>query len=172
MKKLLLVIALIVTANLGRGQETNGAPLAPNPPIPQYRILTTDSAWATPADLKKNVPVVIIYFSPDCSHCQHMMYELKPKLKELKDVQVVMITWTKDYDIRSIRTFKRDFGLTGQNNFTIGTEGYTMKVQNYYHISSTPFIAMYNSRHMFVESFDKVPKTEDILAGVKKLAKS
>ena len=172
MKKILLYIVLIITASCSQAQEPQETSLSTLPPLPDYRILTTDSTWATPAMLKKNVPIVIIYFSPDCSHCQRMMYELKPKLKELKDVQVVMITWTQNYDIRSIRIFKRDFGLNSQTNFTIGTEGYTLKVQNYYHIKTTPFIAMYDSRHKFVQSFDKVPKTEDILTGVKKLIKA
>src|SRR4051812_1420828 len=43
-------------------------------PIPKYKILTTDSVWATPASLKPGKPVMIVYFSPDCSHCQKMMY--------------------------------------------------------------------------------------------------
>lgn len=138
-------------------------------PIPAYRILTTDSVWATPANLKKGAPVMIVYFSPDCSHCQRMMYELKPNMKELSNIRIVMITWSLNYDIRGIREFKRDYGLKDYPNFTIGTEGYTKKVQDYFEIKTTPFIAMYDSKGQWVKYFDKVPETKDILAAAKKL---
>lgn len=175
MKNILLLLALVVTAGCSNAQEPQNAALATKPakpPIPDYRILTTDSVWVTPDNLKKDVPVVVIYFSPDCGHCQHMMYELKPKLKDLKGIQVVMITWSQNYDIRALREFKRDYGLANQPNFTLGTEGYTMKVQNYYKVSTTPFIAMYDAKRVFKQSFDKMPKTNDILEGIKKILKA
>ena len=69
MKKLLLFFGLIIAAGCSRAQTLPTG-------IPPYRILTTDSVYVTPADLKKNKGTVVIYFSPDCSHCQHLMYEL------------------------------------------------------------------------------------------------
>jgi thioredoxin-related protein len=168
MKRILLLLSLIiVSVSCTNAQKTDSVdklkPLAP------FRILTTDSVYATPASLKKGKPVMIVYFSPDCSHCQHMMYELKPKMALLNKIQVVMVTWSKDYDIRGIREFKRDFGLKNYPNFTIGTEGYTMAVQKYYDVKTTPYIAIYNSKGVFITSFNKPPKTEDILAAVKKV---
>lgn len=149
-------------------EEAPGAPVKPRP-IPDYRILTTDSVWVTPAELHKGKPVVIIYFSPDCSHCQRMMYEMKPKFNELKNVQFVMITWSLKWDIRAIKEFRRDYGLKDFANFIIGTEGYTKKVQDYYDVHTTPYIAMYDSKGKWVKGFDKVPKTEDVIAGAKSL---
>ncbi len=95
-------------------------PVKPKP-IPDYRILTTDSVWVTPANLPKGKPVVIIYFSPDCSHCQRMMYEMKPKFTQLQNVQFVMITWSLKWDIRAIKEFRRDYGLKAFPNFILGT---------------------------------------------------
>src|ERR1700722_15376073 len=89
--------------------------------IPPYKILNTDSVYTTPADLKKNAPVIIIYFSPDCSHCQHLMYELKPKMNNLKHVQVVMVTFV--LQLKAIQVFYRDFDLKKYPNFIVGTEG-------------------------------------------------
>ena len=167
MKRILLLLILIATVSCIQAQKADTA-VKPKPIAP-FRILTSDSTWFTPANLKKEKPVVIIYFSPDCSHCQRMMYELKPKLNQLKNIQVVMITWSKDYDIRGIREFKRDYDLKKYANFTLGTEGYTMLVQKYYEVKTTPYIAMYNSAHKWVKAFDKVPKTEDVLASAKAL---
>lgn len=144
------------------------APVKPRP-IPSYRILTTDSVWVTPANLQKGKPVVIIYFSPDCSHCQRMMYEMKPKFTQLQNVQFVMITWSLKWDIRAIKEFRRDYGLKDFKNFTIGTEGYTKNVQDYYEVHTTPYIAMYDSKGKWVKGFDKVPKTEEVVASAKSL---
>lgn len=163
MKKLLLFFSLIAITLGAFAQET-----AINQNIPPYRILTTDSVYVTPAKLKKNTRLMIIYFAPDCSHCQHLVFDLKPKMKELGNTQIVMITWSKDFDIRAIKTFYRDYNLAAYPNITMGTEGYTYVVQKYYQVHTTPFIAIYNRKGKMVKYFDKPPKVEDLIAAVKK----
>lgn len=167
MKRILLLLILIVTVSCIQAQKPDTT-VKPKPIAP-YRILTTDSTWMTPALLKKHTPVIIIFFAPDCGHCQHMMYELKPKLKELSHAQVIMIADTKDYDLRALKEFKRDYDLKKFPNIIMGSEGYSLQVVNYYGVKTTPYIAMYNSDHKWVKAFDKAPKTEDILASAKML---
>jgi thioredoxin-related protein len=170
MKRIVLLLSFIITVSYCWAQEGDTAikPLPPKP-IPHYRILTTDSVWITPDNLKKGKAVMIVYFSPDCTHCQRMMYELKPKLDALKNIQVVMVTFSRNYDIRGIREFKRDYDLKKYPNIVLGTEGYTMLVQQYYAIRTTPFIAFYKSNGQWAKYIDKVPKTEDILSAAKML---
>jgi len=167
MKKLLVLLILVITAGCSNAQTSNTN--APNiKTIAPFRILTTDSVIKTPKDLKKNKPVMLIYFSPDCSHCQHMMYEMKPVMKDLRNIQVVMITWSLNYDLRGIRNFYRDFGLSAYPNFMVGTEGYTYVVQRYYAVRTTPYIAIYDRKGNLVKAFDKVPKMEELVEAVKK----
>lgn len=164
MKKILLLLAFIaITVHAG---AQTPAPIDPN--IPPYHILTTDSTYSTPAKLKKNTRVMIIYFSPDCSHCQHLISELKPKMKELGNTQIVMITWSVNFDIKAIKKFYHDYGLAAYPNITIGTEGYTYVVQKYYQVTTTPFIAIYNNSGKMVKSFNKSPNVNDVIASVKK----
>jgi len=175
MKKLLLLFNLLSAMACTHAQTPDAKTIeakkymASIEHIAPFRILTTDSTYLTPANLKKGMPVMVIYFSPDCSHCQHMMYELKPKMKELKNIQVVMITWSRENDIRPIREFQRDFDLKKYPNFTLGTEGYTAKAQNYYQVKTTPFIAIYNKGGNISKYFDKVVPVDTILAAVKKV---
>jgi thiol-disulfide isomerase/thioredoxin len=167
MKQILLLLSFLIITSCTQAQkpDTNIKPR----PIPPFRVMTTDSAWFTPANIKKGKPVVVIYFSPDCSHCQRMMYELKPKLAAIKNVQVIMITWSANYDIHGIREFKRDYDLKKYPNFILGTEGYTRQVQTYYDVHTTPYVALYNSQQKWVKAFDKVTKSEEILASIKAL---
>jgi len=167
MKKIILFLSLIACINLCIAQKPDS--VRQPKPIPAFRLLTTDSVWFTPASLKKGKPVMIIYFMPDCTHCQRMMYELKPKMDQLKNIQVVMVTFSAKYDLRAIREFYRDYDLKKHPNFTIGTEGYTNFVQSYYGVRTTPFIAFYHGDGKWYKYSDKVPKIEDILADVKKM---
>ena len=112
---------------------------------------------------------MIIYFAPDCSHCQHLMMEMKPKMNELKNVQVVMITFVEQ--LKAIQVFYRDFDLAKYPNFIVGTEGYSYLVQKYYNVRSTPYIALYNKDGKLANSYQKPPKMEELVAAVKKIEK-
>ena len=166
MKKLVLFVCFLAAVACTNAQTQQFVPPAY---IPDYKILTTDSTYVTPANLKKDKGTVIIYFAPDCSHCQRMMFELKPHLQEFKNVQVVMITFVNNQPIKAMKTFARDYGIDKYHNFTIGTEGYTMKVQQFYHVATTPYLAFYSKTGKPVKYIEKEPKTDDILAAVKKL---
>ncbi len=162
MKKLIFFLSMIIAAGCSRAQTfTPPAAIAP------YHILTTDSVYVTPKNLKKNKPVMVIYFSPDCSHCQHLMYEMKPVLNKMKDVQIIMISFVEQ--LKAIQTFYRDYDLAKYPNIVMGTEGYTYVVQKYYNIRSTPYIALYDRKGKLTNSFEKPPKMDDLVADVKKL---
>ena len=161
MKKLLFFFSLIIIAGCTSAQTSIPAT------IPPYHILTTDSVYVTPANLKKHKATMIIYFSPDCSHCQHMMYEMKPQMKAFKNVQVVMIPFVQQ--LKAIQVFYRDFDLKNYPNFTVGTEGYTYLVQKYYQVKTTPFIALYDKNGKMVKYYEKAPTIDDLAAEAKKL---
>lgn len=171
MKKIILLLSFAVLAACTNAQNPQRTKKYADSikHIPAFRILTTDSTFITPASLAKNKPVMVIFFAPDCSHCQHMMYDLKPKLKALKNIQVIMIANTLHYDLRALREFKRDFGLKDYANITIGTEGDSYTVVNYYAIRTTPYIAIYDSKGNISTYFDKVVPVETILGAVKKV---
>jgi len=162
MKKLLLFFGLIAAFGCSSAQN-KAIPTT----IPSYHILTTDSVYVTPTNLKKDKPVLIIYFAPDCSHCQHLMYELKPKMNDLKNTQVVMITFAEP--LKASQVFYRDFDLKKYPNFTVGTEGYSLVVQRFYDVHTTPFIALYDKNKKLVKSWDKAPTVDELTGEVKKL---
>src|SRR4051812_34741546 len=90
MKKLILLFSLVIASIFTKAQNTETIL-----PLPKYRITKADGNIVTQASLDKNKPVMIIYFAPDCSHCEHLMEELRPKMDQLKKMQVVMITFTQ-----------------------------------------------------------------------------
>ncbi|MCC8424702.1 thioredoxin-like domain-containing protein [Mucilaginibacter sp. UR6-11] len=161
MKKLILVFSFIIAA-LSSNAQTDARGAA----MPPYRILKTDSTWATPANLKHR-RTMLIYFSPDCPHCQHLTMDMREKLKQFGDTQIIMITWSNNYDIRAIKNFVRDYNLKKYPNIEIGTEGYSYGVQKYFKIETTPFVAVYDSKGKLTKAFRKQPEVSDLLKAVK-----
>jgi thioredoxin-related protein len=163
MKKLLFALSFIIVAGCSRAQNTP-------PIIPAYKILTPDSVYKSYTDLKRDKPVMIIYFLPDCIHCQHLMNELRPKMNELKKMQVVLISSTRtEYPyLNLLRDFKKNYNLAKYPNVTIGTEYPTYKVQQYYQIRTTPYIAIYDHNGKLVKAYEKVPEIDELMASVKK----
>ena len=112
--------------------DTNYKPEPPQQPapdienIPDFSILTTDKFTFTQANLKKNKPVMFIYFSPDCSHCTNFMHDLQPQFKQLSNMKVIMVSWIR---IEALVPFYKEFGLKSYPNFIVGTEGSGMKLQ-------------------------------------------
>lgn len=167
MNKILLFFGFIAIVSSSCAQPAPASKSKAAQGIPNYKILNTDSVYVTPANLKKNMPVMIIYFSPDCSHCQHLMYELKPKMNDLKNVQVVMITFTSQ--MKAIQVFQRDFDLKKYPNFTVGTEGDSFVVQQYFDVHSTPYIALYDKNRKLVKAWEKAPPVDELADEAKKL---
>lgn len=139
-----------------------------NKNIPPYKILNTDSVYVTPANLKKNVPVMIMYFAPDCPHCQHVTMEITKHIKEFGNTQIVMITFIDPKrQFKAITNFEKDYHLKKYPNFTVGTEGYTYVVQKFYQVATTPYEAVYDKNHKLVKTFAKIPEIGDLIKTIK-----
>ncbi|WP_461449953.1 TlpA family protein disulfide reductase [Mucilaginibacter sp.] len=169
MKKIILFLSLIVITGCSWAQKSAAVK---NPPvsiqaIPNFRILSKDSVYITNANLKKGKPVMFIYFSPDCSHCQRLMYELKPQMEDFKNIQIVMVTFIQSKLLKMLKEFHNDYIFAAQPNVLMGTEYPDYKLQRYYSVATTPYIAIYGRNGKLVEAFDKVPKVSELTDAVK-----
>jgi thioredoxin-related protein len=171
MKRIFFFLGLIIACGCSQAQNNTATKALPPPNIqhiPAYRILTKDSTYLTSANLKKGQPVMIIYFSPDCSHCQHLMYEMKPEMKSFKDIQIVMITFIPTNMLKMLKEFYVDFNLAAYPNISMGTEYPNYIIQRYYQVATTPYIAIYDHKGKLVQAFAKAPKMDELIAAVKK----
>lgn len=167
MKKLLTLLCLVVLAACTRAQDPKILKL----PIPHYRICRADSSFVTEASIKKDKPVMFIYFAPDCPHCQHLMREMEEKMVNFKNIQIVMICATRTVYpyLGMLKNFSRDYDLPKYKNITMGSEYPRLDVATYFHVLTTPFVAIYDKEGKMVQYFDKPPKIEDVAAAVKKV---
>lgn len=109
--------------------------------IPPFKIRLVDGKGYTYKDLKKNLPTLLIYFQPDCLHCQQFAAALEKRLPLLSDRQIVLISFAH---IKEVGAFDRQYHLSSHPDVKIGSEGYTFLVQKYYQIEHFPFVACFD----------------------------
>ena len=118
-----------------------------------------DSSWFSKDNLPSNRPVVIIYFSPECSHCHHEMKELMKNIDSLKNAFFVMASY---HPLDSIKGFETKYNTNSLQNFVIGRDTkYFLPV--YYDIKFTPFMAVYDNQRNFVKAYDMGANMQELI---------
>ncbi|MFT3945913.1 MAG: thioredoxin-like domain-containing protein [Agriterribacter sp.] len=134
--------------------------------IAPFSIKRSDGKIFTPAQLK-NVATILIYFSPDCEHCQHFTKEMIDNYQSLiNDKQVVMVTYLA---VNDVKHFEDMFELKNYKNIVVGTEEKTFVVRNYYGVTRFPFVALYDKAGKKVKAFADGPSFTDVTKFIKAL---
>src|SRR5689334_16303874 len=68
--------------------------------LPEFAILKSDSTWFTNKQLPENKPVIIIYFSPECGHCQLTAEEFVKDMDKLKNTELVWVSYHTPEEIK------------------------------------------------------------------------
>ena len=153
MKKILLLLIIAAKINSIHAQDFDTIPPYQKDSlhIPEFTVLKTDSSYTNDKIIPKDKPVVIIYFSPSCGHCQLTADEFSKKMQDMKDIYFV---WVSYYPLPEIKEFAKNFNLQQFNNITIGRdEGYT--IPSYYRVKFTPFMAIYNKEHHLIKTYQQ-----------------
>jgi thiol-disulfide isomerase/thioredoxin len=143
-----------------------GLPKQPPQGFPPLRMLQVNGAFYTAADLPRNKPVVIIYFAPDCDHCQVLMNELFKKMAGFKHTQLVMVTYVR---LSEVAAFEKQYQTARYPNIKVGTEGNTFLLRQYYHLVNTPYTAVYDRNRKLVCAYATQTPVDALVAQVKKL---
>lgn len=77
--------------------------------LPAFAFLTIDGRPISSVELAKtNDKIIIVFFNPECEHCQYMAKSLANAADKLDGYLVVMTTIA---DSASVSGFRRDYGL-------------------------------------------------------------
>lgn len=155
------LIALILSSVLQA--QTDSVHLAPYkrfPVVPPFKLLQADSlSIFTKADLKKNKPVLVMLFSPECDHCLHETEEMIRHIDEFKKIQIVMTT---TWPLHRMNDFISKFGLQRFGNITVGQDSGNM-LPTYYNIRNLPFLAFYDKKGKLIDVFEGTLPVEKVL---------
>jgi thioredoxin-related protein len=135
---LLLVTASIVHAQAGK--------------LPPFKMMQTSGKIFKAQDLPIGKPILIVYFSPECDHCQKLLKEFFKQVANFQKASVAFITYLP---VDKVLKFEKDYNLAKYSNMYPGTEGSTFFVRNYYKINEMPFVALYTKNGDFITSYEK-----------------
>lgn len=161
MKKIMLLSSFLLAGIISfcQSEADSTAPYKRFPNVPPFQLLKVDSStYFTKSNLKKNEPVLIILFNPDCEHCKHETEEIIKNIDQFKDIQIVMATMMP-FD--AMKSFYEKYDLKRFDNITVGQDiKYTLPV--FYNIRFMPYLAMYNKKGNLLTTFEGSMKIEDL----------
>ena len=159
-KKIYLFIALILCCNALFAQLTSKKTIdivtedttpkyIKDPHIPSFNFMQLDSSRYTNEMLPTNTNIIVIWYSPDCSHCKFEAVELKKKIDSLSNITFIWATYHQPEEIKKFIAINKLAGI--KNMLFVRDEKYFLP--SFYQIKFTPFMALYNSNGMFVKAF-------------------
>ena len=155
---------LLFTAVLYVNVQAQGVPATTLAP---FEITLVNDRTFKSFQLKKNEPVMLMYFSPECDHCKDLTREILKNAKSFGTSKpLIMITY---FPMPEVKKFANDFSLQNYPNIKIGTEGMSLIVQKHYNIRNFPFIVLYDKNGKLVKMFREQAPSADIVKAMQQL---
>lgn len=133
--------------------------------IAPFKIFLTNGLPYSYTQLAKG-PVVLIYFSPECEHCQKLTEDLVKNYSVIANKQVVMISFLEE---NSLKQFVQRYRLQQFSNIKVGTERKPYIVPPFYKIASFPYIAIYDKNGNLAKTFEGEDNHKIIFDALKKI---
>jgi thioredoxin-related protein len=164
LKAILLLLSIFVGVNLYAQTANDSLPYLQHPELPAFRLQMMDSTTVLNTyNIKQGKKTVLMLFSPDCEHCQHMADSMRNHMEEMQDVQIYMFSFM---DLYQIKNFAAKYKLNRYKNITFGKD-VDFFFAGFYKLTSVPGIAIYDKKKKFVKLFNGGAKIEDLLAAIK-----
>lgn len=169
MRKIIIGICLVFTAGMATAQTyDNTPPYQKDSTVPAFHILQADSSWFEKPDLAPNHPLVIVYFNPDCGHCQHTAQQFAKKMDQFRDVTFVWATYLSPLD--SLTKFAVDYKLNNYPNVHFGKD-LKYFIPSFYRVEYTPFMALYDKKGKLSGAWPTGVSPDELLVKLKKVEK-
>ena len=134
--------------------------------LPPFKMYRSDKTIFSVAELPKTKPIVLIYFDPDCEHCQKLMKELFQKIDAFKKAEIIMVTFKS---MEEVAAFEKQNNTPKHSNIVVGTEGTGFYLRNYYGLVTMPFTALYDKNGNLKYSYRKETLVDDLINRLKNL---
>jgi len=135
-------------------------------PIPPFKMTVANNKVFDIASLPKGRALILIYFDPDCDHCQKLMSEMFTKINQFKKAEIVLATFKPVTELDSL--YKK-YNVSKYPNVKMGTENVTYYLRLYYDVTTLPFTALYDKKGNLNYSYRKETSVDDLIARLKKI---
>ena len=160
MKRLFLSLFLVNALAASAQEKRDTAPYLKFPKLPAFMLLMPDSGEVfNTYYIPEGKPTVLIFFSPDCEHCQQTAKSIVAKKDSLKEVQFYFFTPVR---LELLKNFITDTKLMELNHVKAGKDFDTF-FPVYYSTQYVPFIAVYDAQKRFVRKWEGRMKIEEFM---------
>lgn len=134
--------------------------------LPDFTMQLTNGKLFTTKDITYNKPLILIYFAPDCEHCQALIKNILKRINEFKKSQILLASFES---LEDVSKFEIAYGLKSHPNIKTGVEKPVFFFRYYYHLENTPFTALYDKHKKYIISYQKQTPIDDLLKHLKAL---
>ena len=157
---LFVFVFISLTALAQKDSVDMSAPFRKNPVIPSFDLLRPDSSThLTKADISAKHKTLLMFFSPECTHCQHQTEDMLAAIDSLKDIQIVMATYQP---FEEMVAFNQKYEIEKYSNIKLGRDTKYF-LPPYYRMKSLPFLALYDTTGNYITSFEGNQKVATLL---------
>ena len=135
-------------------------------PMPPLKMQLPGNKVFDISEVPKGRPIILIYFDPDCDHCQKLMNEMFKKINQFKKAQLVFATFKPVNELDSVQ---KKYNVSKYPNVKMGTENVTYYLRLYYDVTTLPFTALYDKKGNLNYSYRKETSVDDLIARLRKI---
>ena len=158
MKNWLLATLALVVLNVSFAQSGN-PPYKQNKKLPDFELETPANGKFSTAKVKKNAPVIIMFFSPGCDHCIQQFEAMQKRIGEFKNHQIIMATIQP---IEELAAFNKKYQLQKYPNIVTGKDA-NFFFPPFFEIANFPYLAFYDKQHNLITTFEGNMSVDDML---------
>ena len=162
MKNWFLLSLALTVCNVSFAQS-DIAPYKLTKKVPDFEIETVANGTFKTAQLKKNTPVIIMFFSPGCDHCIHQFEAMQKRITDFKKYQIVMPTYQP---IEELAEFNKKYKIQQYPNIITGRD-INYFFPPFYEISNFPYLAFYDKDGKLISTFEGNMSVDNMLKNFK-----
>jgi len=132
--------------------------------IPAFHMVLPNGGTYSVDSLPKNKPLLLIYFAPDCGHCQALMKEIFKRISDFNKAELVLLTFKP---LPELQPFVQQYNINQYPNIKVGTEVPIFYIRFYYNVTTTPFTALFDRKGKLVQSYRRETSVPDLVKRLK-----
>lgn len=160
MKHYIISLLLISCSIAVFGQQDTLPPYRRVAGPPPLLLVQQDSSQLTAENIKKNHPLLLLYFSPSCEHCQHQINDMMKRIKDFKKYQIIMATYQP---MEEIREFYKNYRIASYPNISVGRDTKFL-LPPYFRIRNLPYMVLYDRKGHVITTFEGNVKIDKLLS--------
>lgn len=128
--------------------------------MPLFKMLLSNKKNFNAVDLPKGKSTILIYFDPDCDHCQKLMNEFFKKINSFKKAQIILVTYKP---LNELKDFEKKYNTSVYSNIKAGIEEPIFYLRTYYHLMLLPFTALYDKNGKLIYMYKNETPVDDLI---------